>query len=231
MISVIIPTYNEAQNIQSTIEQVNRCKSSDLEIIVVDGGSQDGTIAIAIQCNAVVLQSKPGRAMQMNAGAAIAQGNILLFLHGDTQVPKAFDRWVEDALESAIAGAFELTIAGKNWQLRLIEWGITVRSHVLQLPYGDQAIFIKADTFHRFGGFPELPIMEDFVLIQKLKKRGRIAIVPATVRTSARRWQTQGIWKTTLMNQVMILGFYLGVRPETLRRWYRSGKISGDTDC
>jgi rSAM/selenodomain-associated transferase 2 len=228
MISVIIPTYNEAQNIQSTIEKLNDCKSSDIEIIVVDGGSQDETVSIVTQCNVKVLQSNPSRAVQMNAGATIAQGDILLFLHGDTQVPKAFDCWVEEALETAISGAFELTIAGQNWQFRLIEWGVKIRSHCFQLPYGDQAIFIKADTFHRFGGFPELPIMEDFVLIQKLKKRGRIAIVPAAVITSARRWQTQGIWPTTMMNQMMILGFYLGVNPETLRRWYRSGfrKIS-----
>jgi rSAM/selenodomain-associated transferase 2 len=223
MISVIIPTYNEAQNIQTTIEQLNHCKSSDIEIIVIDGGSQDETIAIATQCNVNVIQSKPGRATQMDAGATIAQGDILLFLHGDTRVPHAFDRWVEDALENAIAGAFELTIAGTNWQLRLIEWGVKVRSHRFQLPYGDQAIFIKADTFHKMGGFPELPIMEDFVFIQQLKKWGRIAIVPTAVLTSARRWQTRGIWQTTLMNQVMILGFYLGVKPETLRRWYRSG--------
>ncbi len=227
MISIIIPTYNEAHNIQTTIEQLNHCKSSDIEIIVVDGGSQDETIAIATQCNVKVIQSKPGRAAQMNAGAAIASGEILLFLHADTIVPEAFDRWVEKGLEMAIAGAFELTIAGVNWQLRWVEWGVKVRSHLFQLPYGDQAIFIKTDTFQKCGGLPELPIMEDFVFIQQLKQRGRIAIVPAAVLTSARRWQAQGIWQTTVMNQVMIIGFYLGVKPETLRRWYRSGFGAG----
>jgi rSAM/selenodomain-associated transferase 2 len=223
MISIIIPTYNEAKTIQATIDRLSSCKSSDIEIIVVDGGSQDETIAIASQFGVKVFQSNPGRATQMNAGAAIAQGEILLFLHADTWVPEGCDRWVEKGLEDSIAGAFELTIAGSNWQLRLIEWGVKVRSHLFQLPYGDQAIFIHAETFHKLGGFPELPIMEDFVFVQKLKQQGRIAIVPAAVLTSARRWQTRGIWQTTLMNQVMILGFYLGVKPETLQRWYRSG--------
>jgi rSAM/selenodomain-associated transferase 2 len=222
MISVIIPTYNEAKSIQTTIDRVNLCNSSDIEIIVIDGGSQDETIAIAIESGVKVLQSAPGRAVQMNAGAAIAQGEHLLFLHADTWVPEGFDRWVEKGLEDSIAGAFELTIAGTDWQLRLVEWGVKLRSKLFQLPYGDQALFMTAETFHILGGFPDLPIMEDFVFIQQLKQRGRIAIVPAAVLTSARRWQTRGIWQTTVMNQVVILGFYLGVKPQTLRRWYRS---------
>ena len=223
MISVIIPTYNEAENIQRTIDRLNSCKSSDIEIIVVDGGSEDETMTIAAQCGAKVLASNPGRAAQMNAGAAIAQGPILLFLHADTGVPKGFDRWIQEGLDHAIAGAFDLKIAGDQWPLRMIEWGVAVRSRVCQLPYGDQGIFLKADTFHRLGGFPELPIMEDFVFMRTLRKQGRIAIAPAAVLTSARRWQTQGIWQTTLMNQVMIVGFYLGVKPDRLRAWYRSG--------
>ena len=224
MISVIIPTYNEADNIQLTIDRLNLYKSSDIEIIVVDGGSEDETMAIAAQCGAKVLASNPGRAAQMNAGAAIAQGTILLFLHADTGVPKSFDRWIQEGLDPAIAGAFELKIAGENWPLRAIEWGVGIRSRFCQLPYGDQGIFLRADTFHEMGGFPELPIMEDFVFMRTLRKKGPITIVPAAVLTSARRWQTQGIWQTTLMNQVMIVGFYLGVKPERLRAWYRSGR-------
>ena len=222
MISVIIPTYNEADNIQLTIERLNLYKSSDIEIIVVDGGSEDETMAIAAQCGAKVLASNPGRASQMNTGATIAHGTILLFLHADTGVPKGFDRWIQEGLDHAIAGAFDLKIAGENWPLRAIEWGVGIRSRFCQLPYGDQGIFLRADTFHEMGGFPELPIMEDFVLMRTLRKKGRIAIVPAAVLTSARRWQTQGIWQTTLMNQVMIVGFYLGVKPDRLRAWYRS---------
>ena len=225
MISVIIPTYNEANHIQRTIDRLNLCKASDIEIIVVDGGSADETMAIAAQCGATVITSNPGRAAQMNVGAEIAQGTILLFLHADTEVPKDFDRWIQEGLdEDAIAGAFELKIADQNWLLRTIEWGVAIRSRFCQLPYGDQGIFLKSETFHQLGGFPELPIMEDFVLIQTLRKKGRITIVPVAVLTSARRWQTQGIWQTTFMNQVMIVGFYLGVKPERLRDWYRSGR-------
>ena len=224
MISVIIPTYNEAANIQRTIDELNSCKSSDIEIIVVDGGSKDETMAIAAQCGATVLISTPGRAAQMNAGAEIAQGSILLFLHADTAVPKGFDQWIQEGLDDAIAGAFDLKIAGAHWQLRGVEWGVAIRSRVCQLPYGDQGVFLKAETFHQLGGFPELPIMEDFVFMQTLRRKGRIAIVPAAVLTSARRWQAQGIWQTTLMNQVMIVGFYLGVKPDRLSNWYRSGR-------
>jgi hypothetical protein len=104
-----------------------------------------------------------------------------------------------------------------------VEWGVKVRSTFFQLPYGDQAIFLKASTFHEFGGFPELPIMEDFVLVRSLAKCGKIAIVPESVITSARRWERQGVIKTTLINQVMIVGYALGISPDRLRQWYRSG--------
>jgi hypothetical protein len=105
--------------------------------------------------------------------------------------------------------------------LRLVEWGVKLRSRYCQLPYGDQAIFLRAKTFHQLGGFPEIPIMEDFQLVKQLQQLGTIAIVPAPVLTSARRWEQRGIWQTTGLNQLMILGFYLGIAPARLQTWYR----------
>jgi rSAM/selenodomain-associated transferase 2 len=232
MISVIIPTYNEAAIIAQTIAQTVAAARSPIEILVVDGGSVDQTIAIAEachhhchhHCHYQVITTATGRAAQMNAGAEVAQGDLLIFLHADTQLPDGFDQAVRTTLERehVIAGAFNLEIAGASWGLRWVEWGVKWRSHLCQLPYGDQALFVKAKTFQQIGGFPDLPIMEDFVWVRQVKRIGKITIVPMSVKTSARRWQKLGIWRTTAINQIIILGYFLGISPEQLRRWYRS---------
>jgi uncharacterized protein len=220
-ISVIIPTLNEAANLPQTLACLQ--KSAQLEIIVADGGSQDQTSDIAQAFGAQVIQTQPGRSTQMNQAAQQATGAVLLFLHGDTRLPEDWLKWVTQTLENPdiIAGAFELAIDSPRPGLRWIEWGVKWRSRLLHLPYGDQAIFLRAETFHQLGGFPDLAIMEDFVLVRRLQRLGRIAIVPATVQTAARRWETQGVWWTTGMNQVMLLGFHLGIAPDRLRAWYR----------
>jgi rSAM/selenodomain-associated transferase 2 len=159
----------------------------------------------------------------MNAGAAVATGEILLFLHADTHLPTQFERLVRQALQNAgtVAGAFELKIDAQLRGLRLVERMVNVRSRFLSMPYGDQAIFLKATVFHEIGGFPDLPIMEDFELMLRLKRLGRITIVPAPVLTSGRRWQKLGVVKTTLINQLIIAGYFLGIPPAQLVRWYR----------
>jgi rSAM/selenodomain-associated transferase 2 len=248
--SVIIPVLNEANSIQTVLQNVRQslnsassnsnefCSYYDrshwLEIIVVDGGSQDQTVELAKAAGATVIVCEPGRAVQMNAGAAIAQGKILVFLHADTRLPPgAFDlMWYtleKSNLEepstfgktNIVAGAFQLQIDSPEPGLRWIERGVNWRSSQLQLPYGDQAIFLKAKTFRRLGGFPKLPIMEDFVFVRQLQKIGKIAIVPAAVLTSARRWQKLGIIKTTLINQLVIMAYFLGISPTRIARWYR----------
>lgn len=220
-ISIIIPVLNEATRIASVINQIE--KTEEIEIIVVDGLSVDNTVEVASSLGVNVISTPRGRALQMNTGAKIASGEILLFLHADTELPKGFAGLVRDALNQpqVIAGAFELKIEGQQWGLRLIEKIVSLRSHFLQLPYGDQALFIKAETFRQLGGFSELPIMEDFELINRLKRYGKIKILPISVITSGRRWQQLGIWKTTLINQFIILGYYLGIPPETLAKFYR----------
>ncbi len=226
MISIIIPTYNEAETLQTTLDRLHahaqgNLEAGDFEIIIVDGGSTDGTVAIAQSQTTTVLQTSLSRAHQMNQGAAIARGDILLFLHADTHLPKNFDRLIQDS--PTPAGAFRLAIDHPHWQLRLVEWGTQIRSQCFQLPYGDQAIFLSTHLFQKLNGYPELPIMEDFVLVRTISRTHRLTLLPATVTTSARRWMKRGILQTTLINQLMILGFYAGIAPETLRRWYRSG--------
>ncbi|MFP5272256.1 TIGR04283 family arsenosugar biosynthesis glycosyltransferase [Coleofasciculus sp.] len=220
-ISVIIPVLNEASTIGSVLERLTG--TNNVDIIVVDGGSRDETVTVARSRNVQVISTPPGRACQMNAGAARATGDILLFLHADTRLPANFDCLVRQALQEpqTIAGAFELRIDSQQLGLRLIERLVNWRSRFFSMPYGDQAIFLKATIFHSIGGFPNLPIMEDFEFIRRLKHQGRIAIVPAFVLTSGRRWERLGIIKTTLINQLIILGYFFGVSPDKLARWYR----------
>ncbi|OUL27844.1 glycosyltransferase [Nostoc sp. RF31YmG] len=224
-ISIIIPTLNEAANIKDTLATTQ--PSTNIEVIVVDGGSQDDTVAIAQSLGVKVILSSPGRAVQMNAGAVAASGEILLFLHADTRLPPGFDAMIRTALQQSrtVAGAFNLRIDASGWGIRLVEWGVNWRSHFLQMPYGDQGIFITKELFQQIGGFPELPIMEDFELIRRLKSNGRIAIIAQPVVTSARRWLRKGIFQTTLINQIVIVAYLLGVSPERIRSWYRQEKF------
>lgn len=223
LISIIIPVLNEAAILKHTLIPLQQY--SGVEIIVVDGGSQDETIAIARQTKATVISViGKGRAGQINAGAKIAGGNMLLFLHADTQLPPNFASLVTKTLDRSgvIAGAFELAIAGTKPALRWIETLVKMRSHLFSLPYGDQAIFITKPAFFKLGGFADLPIMEDFEFIKRAQKIGKIAIAPAAVTTSGRRWQKLGVWQTTAINQLIIAGYYLGISPAKLANFYRS---------
>lgn len=219
-ISIVIPARNEANNLRRLVPGL---VATGCEVIVVDGGSGDDSRQAVVDAGARWLDCEPGRARQMNAGATIAQGEILLFLHADTRLPEGFQDWIGQSLDrpGVVAGAFGLAIDGPGWGLRLVEWGVGLRSRWGQLPYGDQGLFLRRDRFEALGGFPLLPIMEDFVLVDRLRKQGKIAIVPRTVVTSARRWQALGIWRTTLINQAIVWGYWCGVKPDRLARWYR----------
>lgn len=221
IISIIIPVLNEASLIKDTLSRLQH--NPDVEIIVVDGGSTDETVALVKQLGVTVITVTDGRAAQMNAGAAIAQGKSLLFLHSDTQLPSNYQKLIAETLSQpqVIAGAFELAIDSTIKSLRLVEIMVKIRSRFCSLPYGDQAIFITKKTFIAVGGFEQLPIMEDFEFIQRLKRQGKIAIAPASVITSSRRWQKLGVIKATLINQLIILGYYLGISPLKLKNFYR----------
>lgn len=224
LISIIIPTLNEAGTIEPTISDLKQF--SRAEIIVVDGGSQDETPDIATALGARVLRSAPCKAKQMNAGAAAATGEILLFLHADTHLPKNFENSVQATLvrKDVIAGAFSLGIEADAGGLRYIERVANWRSRFFQMPYGDQALFFPRKLFHEIGGYPEYPIMEDFELVRRLKRRGKIEILPESVQTSPRRWLNYGIFRTWLLNQVIIIAYYLGISLRRLSRWYRREK-------
>lgn len=220
VISVIIPVLNEALKIAKTL--ASACEAN-VEVIVVDGGSRDDTKAVAQSWGVKVLSAPTGRGRQMNAGAKVASGKILLFLHADTLLPNNFAIMVIQALNqpNTVAGAFALRIEGQSPSLRWVEKGVNWRSRIFSFPYGDQAIFINAEVFNQLGGFPDLPIMEDFEMMRRLRRIGKILLLPATVVTSGRRWLTKGVFQTTLINQVTIVAYLLGVSPERLAHWYR----------
>ena len=223
-ISVIIPVLNDAEALDLALGSTQ--DYTGVECIVVDGGSSDESAEVAQSRGVKVLHSPPGRARQMNAGAEVAEGRFLLFLHADTRLSEGFDGHVRRILTGSgvAAGAFQLQIDAPSARLRLIEKAANWRSRYLQMPYGDQAIFLRKELFREMGGFPDLPIMEDFQLIRRLQGEGRIVIAPAAVVTSGRRWKKLGALRTTLLNQLMILGFYLGLEPARLARWYRRKK-------
>ncbi len=220
-VSVVIPALNEAGQLGRTLSTLT--PGQGLEVIVVDGGSSDATLAIARTAGVRTLAARPPRSVQQNAGAAAASGDILLFLHADTRLPMKFQERVRRTLASprVAAGAFRLEIDAAGRGLRIIEQAANWRSRFLQMPYGDQALFLRRDTFWELGGFPPIPIMEDFEFIRRLKRRGRIAMVPDSVRTSPRRWLQVGVGKTWLINQAIIAAYLMGVPAERLAAWYR----------
>ena len=220
-LSVIIPALDEAHHIGTTLSALPR--SADVEIIVVDGGSRDGTAAMAESRQVRVLKTRPPRAIQMNAGAALASGACLVFLHADTRLPHDLAAQVAATLSRprTEAGAFRLRIDSPHPSLKLMAHVANWRSRWLQMPYGDQAIFMHRNLFWKLGGFAPLAIMEDFDMVRRLKKRTRIRLAPGCAVTSARRWRQHGVFTTWLCNQWMIAAFQLGASPDRLVRWYR----------
>jgi rSAM/selenodomain-associated transferase 2 len=219
-ISIIIPTLNEEQNIGAIADALQGAAG---EIIIVDGGSSDRTVLFARKRGIRAEQGPAGRACQLNHGAACAEGRVLLFLHADTRLPKNFASPLLQALSERdiIAGAFRLAIEDATPALRFIAFCANIRACFLHLPYGDQAIFISKEQFVRLGGFPLLPIMEDYLFIKKAKSHGKIRILTEKATTSGRRWHRLGIVRTTLINQLVVLGFALRISPEKLASLYR----------
>jgi hypothetical protein len=221
-LSIIIPALNEAGTVG---EAVRGARSDDAEIIVVDGGSTDETSARAARAGAKILKGPRGRALQQNRGAAAAQGRVLLFLHADTNLP---DNYVFHVFETfmdpgVVLGAFRFKTDLERPSMRLMEAATNLRSRMLRLPYGDQALFIRKGVFRTCGGFREVPIAEDFFLVRHLSKRGRIVVAPAEAVTSARRWTSRGMLRTFWINQLMLLGLALRIPPKVLATLYRRG--------
>jgi len=230
LISIIIPAVNEGALLGNTLAAVTGV--AGVETIVIDGGSRDNTREVAAAAGARVITTRPGRALQMNAGAAAARGDLLLFLHADTFLPAGFANRIRQTLAEprVAAGAFRLTVNAPGLAMRILERIIYWRSISLQMVYGDQALFMTAEMFRAAGGFPEMPIMEDFEIIRRLRRRGRIAVLPEAVTTSARRWQRLGLVRTTVSNQLIVAAYLCRVDPGRLARWYQwsGGRDTGE---
>lgn len=224
LLSIIIPTLNEEGKLSDTLSRLQWARS--IETIVVDGGSQDRTCQIARQFGTRLLEVFGGRADQQNAGAALAKGELLLFLHADTLLPYGYDELIRSVLETpgTVAGAFRFQIDHPRKVLRIVEIFTNLRSSLLKLPYGDQGLFMEKKIFHELGGFSHMPIMEDFELVLRLRRRGRLVTLNSAVLTSGRRWQQFGVLRTTLINQIIILGFFAGLSSSKLKAIYSSNK-------
>ncbi len=221
-ISIVIPVRNEATCLPRVLAPL---RGAGVELIVADGRSEDSSSAVAAAQGARVIASEPGRARQMNAGAAAASGDILLFLHADTRLPADFVRHVRATLAErhVVAGAFRLRFEERRGDLAAVERLANWRARELQLPYGDQAIFLRAETFRRIGGFASIPVMEDYALLRRLRRLGRIAIAPAYATTSARRYLAEGVWRTSLRHYAVVAGYTIGIAPDRLAAWRCNG--------
>ena len=219
-ISVIVPTLNEKACLAATLDAL--LLASGDEIIVVDAGSTDGTPDIARRYSCRFYRGPRGRAQQMNFGARHACGDILLFLHADTRLPPDGLDAVRNALQQpgTVGGAFRLVITPATPALRLVAWGTNLRSRLGGLPYGDQALFVPRRVFEELGGYDDVPFMEDIRLVQALRRRGRLTVLPQSAVTSGRRWQRDGVLFTTARNIVLMALYFCGVQPATLKRWY-----------
>ena len=228
-VSIVIPTLNEERNIVHAVETALATRAE--EVVVVDGGSEDSTRRLARQTRATVIRSAPGRAVQQNTGARASCGDILLFQHADNWLAdSAVDQLREAFSDDNLATAcFQQRIDAPGMRYRLLEWGNAWRARWLRLPYGDQGIAVRRSTFDRIGGFPEVPIMEDFMLMRSLARTSRPAVLAGPIHVSARRWARYGVIRQTLANWSLALACRLGVSPVTLARFYpRHGEKRDD---
>jgi rSAM/selenodomain-associated transferase 2 len=218
-VSIVIPTWNEASCIAQTIHSLRKQKPR--EIIVVDGGSTDATVALAKEADRV-LAAEPGRAFQMNAGAAAAAGDFLLFLHADCRLQAGALAAVERTLarRTVLAGCFWMRVEADGLGFRWMDAFATARVRWTGIAYGDQGLFLRRDDFRRLGGFPPIRFMEDVFFSQTLARRGRVVVLPKNIYVSPRRWQKVGLMRQTLHNWTLTALALAGVSPDRLAGHY-----------
>jgi rSAM/selenodomain-associated transferase 2 len=217
-LSVVVPALNEAAGIRAALEALAPLRVRGHEVIVVDGGSDDGTVRLAAGLCDQVLSAARGRALQMNAGARAANGDALLFLHADTRLPPGADALVLDSLKIHPWGRFDVKIEGRHPLLRIVACAMNLRSRLTGIATGDQAIFVRRAAF---GGFPEFPLMEDVAFSKAMKRAGRPACLRETVLTSGRRWESRGVLRTIFLMWSLRLLYFLGAPPRQLVRFYK----------
>ncbi len=222
-LSIVIPTYFEESGVKIFLNQVLQAVGplEGVELIVVDGGSGDRTVAAARAMGVCVYRCHRGRALQMNTGAAHAQGDYLLFLHSDTHLPPNFaEIWQRVRAQGAIWGFFSLRLSGRHWSFRFLERAISWRSRFTQVANGEQAIFVHRNAWRLLGGYRSLVLMEDVDFCRRLRQLARPHIPAASVETSSRRWQEQGIARTLWMTLCLRTGLWLGVDAMRLARFH-----------
>ncbi len=218
--SVIIPTLNESATISYALEQLLRSIEylSEVEIIICDGGSADDTLKRAAQYPVTIVNSNKGRATQMNTAAQHSIGDWLVFLHADTRLPDDWMSLIDRS--SALWGHFEIRLSGRHWLLRVVEKLMNLRSRNTAIATGDQALFFRRDFFNQLGGFPAIPLMEDIAVCKLARKLQSPACINQPAITSSRRWEQKGILRTIFLMWTLRLGYWLGVKPATLHRFY-----------
>lgn len=222
MLSVVVPVLNEGATIQTTLQTLQPWSAAGHEVIVVDGGSADDTVALARPLATAVLNAPKGRARQMNAGAAHAQGTVLLFLHADTRLPPGALESVQSAVVSgAVWGRFDVRISGRAGMLRVVSTLMNWRSRWTGIATGDQAIFVRRDVFEQAGGYPDQPLMEDIELSARLRRLARPACLRGPAVTSGRRWDSNGVWRTIFLMWRLRWRYWRGESPEQLVEAYR----------
>lgn len=226
MISIIIPVLNEGKLIVQTLSALQPLRAAGHELIVVDGESDDATILLSKPLADKVLKSHRGRSRQMNTGAQSARGEILLFLHADTFLPKGADRMIIEGIKrkKKVWGRFDVRLSGKHPFLRIVEHLMNWRSRLTHIATGDQALFVKREIFKTIGGFPDIDLMEDIALSKILKKHGLPLCLWHRVLTSSRRWEKNGILRTILLMWLLRLAYFFKVNTHRLAQFYhRSG--------
>lgn len=219
-LSIILPTLDEAAGIVAALAPLQALRRAGNEVIVADGGSADGTPALAIPLADRVIHAPRGRARQMNAGAAAASGDALLFLHADTSLPEGAELCMAAALRDHAWGRFDVLIDGSSALLRVVAATMNQRSRLTGIATGDQAIFVRRTAFDAVGGYPDLPLMEDIALSKRLKRLGPPACLARKVTTSGRRWQRHGVCRTILLMWRLRFDYWRGVPAERLARRY-----------
>jgi rSAM/selenodomain-associated transferase 2 len=221
LLSIVMPVLNEGEHIAARLAALAPLRAHGAELIVVDGGSSDGTPGLCRDGTDLLLTAPRGRAAQMNAGARAATGRVLLFLHADTALPEAALALIAQATEHAAWGRFDVQIEGSSAMLPVVARLMNLRSRLTGIATGDQAIFVRRDTFEAVGGFPPQPLMEDVELSKRLRRISPPACLRAKVCTSGRRWDSRGAWRTIVLMWRLRLLYWLGVPAERLAGAYR----------
>jgi rSAM/selenodomain-associated transferase 2 len=221
MISIIIPVYNEEAAIERTLSALPL--NDGIEIIVIDGQSDDGTVDIVRKYPVKLITSSRGRALQMNAGASVAQGDILLFLHADCYLEReGFEAIKESIAKGYVGGCLNHKIDSSRFIFRIIELSGNIRAKLFKIFYGDQGIYVRKDIFEKVHGFPPFLIFEDVVFTRKMRRMGEVQVLKTKIYALPRRWEKYGIIKTTLLNWFLSVGFMLGIPAEKLGRLYKN---------